>query len=155
MDNELEVRIERLPDRRVASVHGFGQQPEIQAWEKLVAWAGPRGLLQDPERHRIYGFNNPSPAPGSPNYGYEFWIDVEAGTPLGVDGDATVKDVAGGLYAVTRFEGRGEEMPPVWQRLVMWGEHSRYDHAAHQCLEGHVAVSGDLLELDLMLPIAE
>ncbi len=153
--DELQVWIERLPDRRVASVHGFGQQPETKAWDKLHAWAGPRGLLKDPEQHRIYGFNNPNPSPGSPNYGYEFWIDVEADTPLGPDGDATVKDVQGGMYAVTRFEGRGEEMPPVWQRLLMWGENSRYRLATHQWLEKHVAVSGDVLELDLMLPIAE
>ena len=152
---ELDVRIESLPGRRVASVHGFGQQPEFQAWEKLVAWAGPRGLLAEAERHRIYGFNNPNPSPGSPNYGYEFWIDVEDDTPPGPDGDATVKDVEGGLYAVTRFEGRGEEMPPVWQRLLAWGENSRYRLASHQWLEKHVSISDDFLVLDLMLPIAE
>lgn len=153
--DELHVGIERLPDRRVASFHGFGPQPEFLAWDKLVAWAGARGLLADPEHHRIYGFNNPNPAPGSPNYGYEFWIDVEAGTPLGQDGDATIKDIEGGLYAVTRFEGRGEDMQPAWCRLVMWGESSRYRIAGHQCLERHVAIADDWLELDLMLPIAE
>jgi AraC family transcriptional regulator len=153
--DELEVRIEQLPARRVASVHGFGQQPESQAWDMLVAWAGPRGLLADPERHRIYGFNNPNPSPGSPNYGYEFWIDVDAETQLGPDGDATVKDVEGGLYAVTRFEGRGEEMSPVWHQLLLWGENSRYRCATHQWLEKHVSASGDVLMLDLMLPIAE
>lgn len=153
--DELEVRIEQLPARRVASVHGFGQQPENLAWEQLVAWAEPGGLLADAERHRIYGFNNPSPSPGSPNYGYEFWIDVDAEAPLGQDGDATIKDVEGGLYAVTRFQGRGEEMQPVWHRLLVWGENSRYRIATHQWLEKHVCVSGDVLVLDLMLPIAE
>jgi AraC family transcriptional regulator len=153
--DELEVRIGHLPSRRVASVHGFGSQPEPLAWEKLVAWAGPRGLLADPEGHRIYGFNNPNPTPASPNYGYEFWIDVDAGTPLGPDGDATVKDVEGGLYAVARFHGPGEEMPSVWHRLLMWGENSAYRLATHQWLEKFVSWSGDLLELDLMLPIAE
>jgi DNA gyrase inhibitor GyrI len=153
--DELEVRFERLPERRVASVHGFGRQPEDAAWNKLVAWAGPRGLLADPEKHRIYGFNNPDPMPGSPNYGYEFWIDVDPQMPPGVDGEATIKDVAGGLYAVTRFEGPGETMPPVWQRLVMWAENSRYRMAAQQCLEKHISVSGNLLVLDLMLPVEE
>ena len=153
--DELEVRIERLPARRVASVHGFGQQPEYMAWDKLMAWAKPRGLLADPEQHRIYGFNNPNPMPGSPNYGYEFWIDVEADMPPGADGEATIKDVAGGLYAVTRFEGPGEAMGPVWQRLAVWGENSRYRMGPHQWLERHFSASGDLLVLDLMLPIEE
>jgi DNA gyrase inhibitor GyrI len=153
--DELEVRIERLPDRRVASVHAFGQEPEMQAWAKMQAWAGPLGWLNDPEHHQIYGFNNPNPSPGSPNYGYEFWIDVEPGTPAGEDGEATVKDVEGGLYAVTRFEGRGDDMPPVWHRLFLWGENSRYRVASHQWLEKHISIADDLLVLDLMLPIAE
>jgi len=153
--DELEVRIDRLAARRVASVHGFGASPENMAWGKLVAWAEPRGLMADLERHRIYGFNNPSPTPGSPNYGYEFWIDVDSAVPLGTDGEATIKDVEGGLYAVTRFEGPGETMGPVWQRLAVWGENSRYRMGRHQWLEKHIQASGDWLVLDLMLPIEE
>lgn len=153
--DELEVRIERLPARRVASVHAFGPQPEMIAWEKMLAWAKARGPEGDAAHLQTYGFNNPDPAPGSPNYGYEFWTDVDAGTPLGADGEATVKDVEGGLYAVTRFEGRGDEMPAVWQRLLMWGENSRYRLASHQWLERHISLSDDWLVLDLMLPIAE
>jgi DNA gyrase inhibitor GyrI len=153
--DEMEVRIDRLAARRVASVHGFGATPENMAWDKLVAWAEPRGLMADLGRHPIYGFNNPSPMPGSPNYGYEFWNDVDADVPLGPDGEATIKDVEGGLYAVTRFEGKGETMPPVWQRLVVWGDNSRYRMGRHQCLEKHIKVEGDWLVLDLYLPIVE
>lgn len=152
--DELEVRIEELPARRVASVHGFGAQPEAMAWEKLVAWAGPRGLLADRERHAIYGFNNPNPSAGSPHYGYEFWIDVEPATPLGADGEATIKDVEGGRFAVTRSVGV-DNIGPLWGRLVTWGENSRYHHGPQQCLERHISgTEGPDLTLDLMLPIA-
>jgi hypothetical protein len=46
-------------------------------------------------------------------------------------------------------------MPPVWHRLVVWGENSRYRLAEHQCLEKHIKVEGDWLVLDLMLPVEE
>jgi hypothetical protein len=46
-------------------------------------------------------------------------------------------------------------MPAVWQRLLMWGENSRYRLASHQWLERHISLSDDWLVLDLMLPIAE
>ena len=76
--SEFEVHIVRLPPLRVASVLGFGQEPELQGREKLDAWAKPRGFLDRPEQQRIFGFNHPDPSPGSPNYGYEYWMVVGA-----------------------------------------------------------------------------
>ncbi len=75
--NELDVRIVRLEPMRVASFHGFGTSPEHEAARKLIAWAKPGSLLDAPNKHRIFGFDNPCPSPGSPNYGYEFWITIE------------------------------------------------------------------------------
>ncbi|HSN76415.1 MAG TPA: GyrI-like domain-containing protein, partial [Anaerolineae bacterium] len=101
--NTLDVKIVTLDPMRVASVLGFGPSPEVAAWEKLAAWAGPLGLLAGPDRPRIFGFNNPSPTPASPNYGYEFWIEV--GPEVQPDGDVQIKQFGGGLYAVTRCQG--------------------------------------------------
>ena len=66
---ELDVRIVTLEPMRVASAHAYSASPEGEAWDKLIAWARPKGLLDDPQVHRIYGFNSPDPSPGSPNYG--------------------------------------------------------------------------------------
>jgi DNA gyrase inhibitor GyrI len=153
--SELEVRIVKLEPMRVASVYGFGESPERQAWEKLVAWAGPKGLLDDAEKHRIFGFNNPNPSPGSPNYGYEFWIVV--GPDVEPEGDVRIVDFAGGLYAVTRCEELSK-IGQLWQRLAAWQENSEYRSGSHQWLEenvGPVDVSHDedALVLDLYLPI--
>ena len=73
--SENEVRIEKLEPMQVASAYGFGEQPELEAWEKILAWAKEKGYA-DLSQHRFFGFNNPNPSPGSPNYGYEFWIVV-------------------------------------------------------------------------------
>lgn len=156
--SELEVRMVKLEPMRVASVYGFGKSPEEEAWKKLEAWAKPKGLLDDPKRPRIFGFNNPDPSPGSPNYGYEFWIVV--GSDVEPGGEVRVQDFAGGLYAVTRCEVRGdpyESIPQTWKRLVTWLEDSKYKHAHHQWLEEHIAVDTPGVEfvLDLYLPIAE
>lgn len=159
MSNPLSVRIVRLPALHVASVHGFGKEPEAMAWQKLTTWAGPLGLLDKPEQHRIFGFNNPNPAPGSPNYGYEFWITV--GPDVIPTHEVELKDFAGGLYAVTRCDVQndpGNRIPATWQQLVRWREGSKYKSARHQWLEEHISTSGlpegDFI-LDLYLPIAE
>jgi DNA gyrase inhibitor GyrI len=152
--NPLDVRIVTLDPIRVASVLGFGPSPEYVAWEKLAAWAGPRGLLAEPDRPRIFGFNNPSPSPASPNYGYEFWIEVR----LDVESDdqVQVKEFGGGLYAVTRCQGV-ETITDTWKQLVAWLAASPYRQAHHQWLEEHINAADatpEELILDLYAPIA-
>lgn len=157
--SEFEVRIVRLPPLRVASVLGFGQEPELQGREKLDAWAKPRGFLDRPEQQRIFGFNHPDPSPGSPNYGYEYWMVV--GAEAQPEGEVTIKDIPGGLYAVARCEVHGdpyEVIPATWQKLVEWRETSPYRSANHQWLEEHVDtmnIQEGEFTLDLYLPIAE
>ena len=157
--SKLDVRIVKLEPIHVVSFLGFGPSPEEQAWDQLTAWAGPRGLLEDPERHRLFGFNNPNPSAGSPNYGYEVWIVIG---PDEVDDeeDVEVKDFEGGLYAVTKcpvpkenFEVIGE----TWKKLAAWREDSQYRHGSHQWLEEHLPADSPGIEivLDLYLPITE
>jgi AraC family transcriptional regulator len=157
--SEQDVKVVQLGPMRVASVLGYGTEPEHQAMEKLRAWAGPQGFLDNPEEHRIFGFNNPNPSPGSPNYGYEFWMVVspEVEPEEGVE----IKEFPGGLYAVLRWDGQGDPyktIPAAWERLLKWRENSSYRSASHQWLEEHVEPGTENpveFMLDLYLPIAE
>lgn len=127
----LEVRIVRLDPMRVASVHGFGASPEAEAWQKLRAFMQATGLLAEAPAHRYFGFNNPSPTPASPNYGYEQWVTI--GPEVRPQGDAAIKDFQGGLYAVTRCDLSNIEAQ--WKRLAVWQEDSSYKMGRHQWLE--------------------
>jgi DNA gyrase inhibitor GyrI len=159
--DELEVRIVRLESMRVAYALGFGTQPERQAWTKILTWAHSKDILNKPEVHRFFGFNNPDPAPGSPNYGYEQWITVDPAAQA--EGEIRIKDFPGGLYAVTRctLNVIGE----TWKRLVAWKEASSYHWGAPPFLEAALtppksvddieARPFDEIVLDLYLPISE
>ncbi len=156
--SKLDVQIVKLRKMRVASVLGFGPSPEEEAWKQLDAWAKPKGFRDKPEQHRIFGFNNPDPSPGSPNYGYELWIEVEP--DIEPEGVISIKDFAGGLYAVARCEvpkGDYEVIGKTWKQLVTWREDSKYKPGQHQWLEKSVPSDSPLLEfvLDLYIPIAE
>ncbi len=156
--SELDVRIVELEPLRVASVWGFGASPEDEAWKMLNAWAEPKGLLDEPEKHRIFGFNNPNPSSSSPNYGYELWIEV--GPDMEPEDDVRILDFDGGLYAVTRCEvpkGKYEVIGEIWKKLVTWREDSQYTCGTHQWLEKTVPMGeakGLEFILDLYLPIA-
>lgn len=153
----LDVRIVELEPMRVAATLGFGPSPEAEAWAKLLRWAEEQGLLQGAQAHRFFGFNNPDPSPGSPNYGYEQWMTVDPqAQPCD---DVEIKDVAGGRYAVTRCTL--DEIGPAWQALVHWIEESQWHMGAGQCLEecitsplnGGLDASAGATVMDLYLPI--
>lgn len=151
---DIEVRIIQLEPMRVASARGFGEQPETQAWSKLLDWAKQQGI-EDLSNHRFFGFNNPNPSPGSPNYGYEQWMTVDKG--LDPAQGIEFKDFPGGLYAVTRSEGL-QNITDNWKRLVVWREESKYREAHHQWLEECFTPQAERLEdfvFDLYAPITE
>ena len=153
--SDMDVRIVKLEPMRVASAHALSASPEEEAFDKLVSWAKPKGLTDDLKTHRIFGFNNPNPSPGSPNYGYEFWMVVEQ--DVEPEGEIAVKDFDGGLYAVTRVVGV-ENIHAKWQELAAWLEDSKYGGASHQWLEEHLSAvdtAPEEMVLDLYAPVAE
>jgi len=109
---ELDVRLEMLPPMRVISAYGFGSSPESTAGEKMIAFLRSKELLEGygtviPH----FGFNNPSPSSGSPNYGYEIWTAV----PPDVEPKGDLK--------VVMFEG-GIMLSPVsrtWRISAVFG----------------------------------
>ncbi len=154
---ELDVKLVNLEPMRVASFLGFGESPEEKAWEKLFAWAKPKGL-DNLKEQRIFGFNNPNPSPGSPNYGYEVWIVIDS--DMEPEEDVKFVDFDGGFYGATRCvvpKGKFEVIGATWKKLVAWREDSQYKCASHQWLEESIPTDMPNVEfvLDLYLPIAK
>jgi DNA gyrase inhibitor GyrI len=157
--SDLQVQIVNLEPMRVICINGFGNSPETQAWEKMIAWAKTKGLWNDGKSRRFFGFNNPDPSPGSPNYGYDVWMTVD--DSVQPDDEVRIINFPGGLYAVAHcpVTSPGDDIPNTWKMLVKWMEASRYKHASHQWLEEHIdpqnAAHGEKFTLDLFLPISE
>jgi DNA gyrase inhibitor GyrI len=153
--SEFNVRIVRLEPMRMIAAHGFGSQPEGAAWEKINAFIRKHGLIKEGKYPATFGFNNPNPTIGSPNYGYEIWLPVEE--HLQPEGDLRLVDFQGGLYAVTRFKDL-QNIGDIWGQLVRWREGSNYKCGHHQCLEHLLEgseASPESMVFDLYLPISE
>lgn len=152
---DLNVRIETLPKMWVASVRAYGEGPENEAWRHLREWALPKGLLNDVDRHPIFGFNNPNPVPDKKEYGYELWIRVDG---PGRPGDEVVyKEVTGGLFAVTACKLYGDpDIARTWRMLWDWAQSGSYRWRRAQELERvlNPNAAEDELVLELYLPIA-
>ena len=133
---------------------GFGASPELQAWRTLLDWAKAGGLLDAEAAPRFFGFNNPNPAHGSPNYGYEQWMTVGPDVAGGRWGDD--QGVRRWAVPVTRCEGL-QTITDSWHRLATWCEGSPYIMGQHQWLEECFTPDAARIEdyvFDLYLPIA-
>lgn len=153
--SNLDVRLITLEPMRVAASSAYGPSPEGDAIGGLAAWIERSGALHEQAHPRYFGFDNPSPDPGSPNYGYEMWVTV--GPEAQPGGSVTIKDFPGGKYAVARVVGV-ENIYAAWQQLVAWSETSPYHIGTAQCLEEHLNFGEENLAelaLDLYLPVEE
>ena len=149
---KLDVRIVNLPAMKMASAYGFGASPEEVAWKKLLDWAGANNLLEK-QGVRFFGFNNPNPSPGSPNYGYEQWMTIDS--TVEVSGEIKTVDFLGGLYAVTRC--KLPQIGEAWQALAEWNDTSTYTFGSHQWLEESITPINtpfDDVIMDIYLPIS-
>ena len=154
--SELTVRVLKLESMRVASAYGFGSEPEFIAHEKMAAFLKAKDLLEGyGAEYRHFGFNNPNPSPGSPNYGYEVWVNV--GQDVEPEGDIRILDFPGGLYAVTRCENVAN-IGRVWGELAQWRASSKYKEGNHQWLENlhnPLETAPTKFVFDLYIPISE
>jgi len=159
---EPKIRIVEHPSMKVISFHGFGQGPEDIAIAAMLEWVEKHTFFEYKDV-RCFGFNNPDPTPGSPNYGYEIWLTLPDQLEIS---DAPVKTFSGGTYAVVHCEGSMAEaeefIPSAWKSLMEWLENNKYQLGQHQWLEEHLGANGLLipqmiksgrLSLDLHLPI--
>ena len=151
-----DIRIVQLAPMRVATVHAEGVSPEMLAMARLLEWARPHGLLEDPDGFPVFGFNDPDPDPARETYGYRFWIRVP--DDLDVEGRAVEAQCDGGLYAVSTCDP-GEDpcvtIPAAWKDLHAWVQGSDYAWATHRWLERHRFPRGfeGTPTLDLYCPV--
>ena len=161
---ELKASVVRLEPMRVASVCAISKTPEHDAWEKMREWAEPKGLLEDLEKHPVFGFNNPNPSSDRKEYGYEFWIHV--GPEIKPEGEIEIKEFEGGLYAVTTCKLKEEIESEFfqkqgylesWKKIKDWIKSNKYKFGKHQWLEkAHdPGATEEELILDLYCPIEE
>ena len=149
---ELSIEMVTLPAFRAACFSGFGPEPEMIAWGKLMEWLQKHNMLPLKPENRIFGFNNPDPSPGSPNYGYNFWVSLPQDFPVD---DAEIVDYPGGDYAVTPCNNV-EKIFETWQELNNWLEQSSYIYGKYQWLEEAFIKNNDPEQFDhfeLYLPV--
>jgi AraC family transcriptional regulator len=111
----MDVRIETVPVMRVAFVRHVGPYCDAgQAWQRLMAWAGPRGLFGP--RTMMLGVCHDDPDV-TPADKIRYDACVTADGRVQAEGDVGVQEVGGGEYAVATHHGSYDTLHDTYARL--------------------------------------
>lgn len=155
----MTIEVRNLPPQRVAYLRHFGEYglvPTLKTLNRLVRWAGPRGLL---ERGQLLGipWNNPRVTlPEECCYdacltvGPEFHSDH----PL-----IEVQSLVGGTYLVRSVKVENGDLETPWQEFLAWYHESDWQLSDDPCFEvyrsdSHQDPSGNW-SMELHMPVLE
>jgi len=132
---EMKVEVREAPDLHVAYCRHTGVYQGVgEAFEKLMRWAGPRGLCQS-GKTRVLGVYHDDPEITDPSkLRSSACITVPEGTE--VEGEIGTMTVPGGKFAVARFEIGKEQFTEAWDELSgRWMPESGYQPDDRPCYE--------------------
>lgn len=117
MKTKVEVKV--MPELQLAHVRHQGAYSEIgKAFEKILKWAGPRGLLNFPETKTV-GIYYDSPRVTDQS-------KMQSSACITIEDDVALSDIVGkitipeGKFAVGRFELKMNEYEKAWNSMYLW-----------------------------------
>lgn len=123
MNTKVEVR--EMPELKVVYCRHMGPFNEIgKAYEKLMRWAGPRGLLNFPETKTVTVYHDDPAITSIDKVRQDACITVTG--DVKVDGEFGKLTVEKGKYAVGHFEIGVLEFEKAWNTMCAWFTESGY-----------------------------
>lgn len=113
----MKVEVKNLDDMHVAYCSHVGSFSEIgNAFGRLIKWAGPRGILNDPNVKTIGLYHDDPSVTEQSKLRSSACIIVSKDTK--VDGEVGKKTIIGGKYAMARFELGPTEFQQAWNQVM-------------------------------------
>lgn len=123
MDSKIEIR--KMPEMKVVYVRHQGEFHQIvKAYDKLMKWAAPRGLLNFPETKSLTVYHDNPALTAIEKIRQDACITVVGNVKE--EGEVGKFTVPGGNYAVGRFEIDNKEFEKAWNTVYKWFTESAY-----------------------------
>ncbi len=121
---ETKVEIKEMPEINVVYIRHTGQYNQIgKAYEKLIKWAGPRGLL-NPGTKTITVYQDDPAVTEMEKVRQDACITVA--NDVKVEGEIGKATIPGGKYAVARFQVDSKGFEKAWNTMCLWITESGY-----------------------------
>jgi len=114
---KFNATVKQLPELNVACVRHAGPYPQIgKAIERIMAWAGPKGLVRFPKTRLLAVYHDDPKYVDPAQLRSDACITVSEGTR--VDGEVKLMKIPGGLFAVAHVELDQSEYGEAWDKLL-------------------------------------
>jgi AraC family transcriptional regulator len=129
------VEVKDLPELLVAYVRHVGAFPQIaQAFDRLMRWAGPRGLAGGPGTKVLAVYHDSPDITQTEKLRSDACITVPEGTE--VSGEVGLLRIPGGAFAVGHFEIAPDRFGDAWNALMgEWMPSSGWQPDDRMCYE--------------------
>jgi AraC family transcriptional regulator len=153
MDTKVEIK--ELPELKVVYVRHTGQFNQIgKAFEKLMKWAGPRGLLNFPETKTVTFYRDDPSVTAIDKVRQDACITVNS--DVKVDGEIGKAVIPAGKHAVGRFQIDVTGFEKAWNTVCLWITESGYQPCGNPFelyySTGEDAAQGKF-DLDICIPV--
>lgn len=152
------VEVRELPKMTVAYVRYTGPYKGNNTlfeglWNRLFTWAGPRGLVQQPDMKTLVIYHDDPNITSEDKLRLSVCITVPPDTK--VDGDIGKMEVEQGKYVVARFNIRVTEFQQAWDWVYgKWLPASGYQPADGPCFEMYPEpMKADKFTVDICVPV--
>ena len=135
------VEVKDLPHMTLAYIRHIGpyqgdEQLFEGLWNRLFAWAGPRGLIGGPHFKSLVIYHDDPNVTGEDKLRMSVCITVPPNTP--VDGEIGKMDLEAAKYVIARFEVTASEFQEAWDWLYgQWFPQSGYQPDDKPCFEAY------------------
>jgi AraC family transcriptional regulator len=134
-DVKIDVEVKELPELEVVYVRHIGPYQGIgQAFEKLMKWAGPRGLVRFPATKVLSVYHDNPDITEADKLRSDACITVPPDTKA--EGEIGRMTIPGGKFAVAKTEISQDQFADAWNALMRdWLPESGYQPDDRLCYE--------------------
>jgi AraC family transcriptional regulator len=122
---DTKIQIKEMPEMKVVYIRHTGEFNQIgKAFEKLMKWAGPRGLLNFPETKTVTVYLDDPSVTAIEKLRQDACITVNS--DVKVEGEIGKAVIPAGKHAVGRFQIDVRGFEKAWNTVCLWITESGY-----------------------------
>lgn len=115
----MTIEVRDLPPLRIAAIEHAGPYAEIgRSFQRLAAWAGPRGMLGSTS-YGVAGYPEGDHC-NAPPPGRHVLVGLTVGPAIAGSDGVAIHDIPGGKHAVALHKGPYAELPRTYDALFAW-----------------------------------
>lgn len=121
-----QIEVKEISSFDTAYITQIGPNGLESAFERLMTWAGPKGLLKDDfKMATVYHDSYKTTSPDKVRMSASLLVDK----PILQEGEVAARSIEGGLFIIGSFKIKPHEFEQSWTGLMVWMGENGYKYA--------------------------